>query len=147
MLKLYGNMPLMEPLESREVKKIREFVIAIDTSYSTSGTLVEQFLKETFSILTQKNSFFAQSKIRVIQCDNQIRSDVELKSERDIAALMQEFTFAGRRKHRFPAGVFIYQRSDRAWGTEKSRRAFVFYGWQGGLSENKTGVSDGIFGF
>ena len=94
-LKLYGNMPLMEPLESREVKKIREFVIAIDTSYSTSGTLVEQFLKETFSILTQKNSFFAQSKIRVIQCDNQIRSDVELKSERDIAALMQEFTFAG----------------------------------------------------
>ena len=94
-LKLYGNMPLMEPLESREVKKIREFVIAIDTSYSTSGTLVEQFLKETFSILTQKNSFFAQSKIRVIQCDNQVRSDVELRSERDIAALMQKFTVAG----------------------------------------------------
>ena len=88
-------MPLMEPLESREVKKIREFVIAIDTSYSTSGTLVEQFLKETFSILTQKNSFFAQSKIRVIQCDNQVRSDVELRSERDIAALMQKFTVAG----------------------------------------------------
>ena len=63
-LKLYGNMPLMEPLESREVKKIREFVIAIDTSYS-------------------------------IQCDNQIRSDVELRSERDIAALMQKFTVAG----------------------------------------------------
>ena len=94
-LKLYGNMPLMEPLESREVKKIREFVIAIDTSYSTSGALVEQFLKETFSVLTQKNSFFAQSKIRVIQCDNQVRSDVELRSERDIAALMQKFTVAG----------------------------------------------------
>lgn len=61
-LKLYGNMPLMEPLESREVKKIREFVIAIDTSYSTSGTLVEQFLKETFSILTQKNSFLRSQR-------------------------------------------------------------------------------------
>ena len=94
-MQLYGNMPLMEPLESREVKKIREFVIAIDTSYSTSGALVEQFLKETFSVLTQKNSFFAQSKIRVIQCDNQVRSDVELRSERDIAALMQKFTVAG----------------------------------------------------
>ena len=66
-LKLYGNMPLMEPLESREVKKIREFVIAIDTSYSTSGALVEQNLKEPFSVLTLKNSFFAQSKIREIQ--------------------------------------------------------------------------------
>ena len=42
-LSVYGNLPLIEPLESREVKKIREFVIVIDTSYSTSGELVEQF--------------------------------------------------------------------------------------------------------
>ena len=31
----------------------------------------------------------------MIQCDNQVRSDVELRSERDIAALMQKFTVAG----------------------------------------------------
>ena len=31
---LYENMPLIEPLEYREVKRIREFVIAIDTSGS-----------------------------------------------------------------------------------------------------------------
>ena len=42
-LKLYQNMPLIEPLEYREVKRIREFVIAIDTSGSTSGELVQKF--------------------------------------------------------------------------------------------------------
>ena len=30
-LQLYGNLPLVEPLEYRENKRIREFVIAIDT--------------------------------------------------------------------------------------------------------------------
>ena len=36
-LRVYGNLPLIEPLESREVKKIRDFVIVLDTSESTAG--------------------------------------------------------------------------------------------------------------
>ena len=132
-LKLYGNMPLMGPLESREVKKIREFVIAIDTSYSTSGALVEQFLKETFSVLTQKNSFFAQSKIRVIQCDNQVRSDVELRSERDIAALMQKFTGCGRWKHGFFVRYFRYVNDLIERGELKILVGFCILRMAGGL--------------
>ena len=42
---LYGNMPLIEPQESREVKKVEEFVIAIDTSMSCSGELVKHFFE------------------------------------------------------------------------------------------------------
>ena len=38
-LKLYDKMPLIEPLEYKEVKRIKEFVIAIDTSGSTSYSL------------------------------------------------------------------------------------------------------------
>ena len=44
-LRLYGNMPLIEPVESREVKKIQEFVIVVDTSYSTSGELIHKFFE------------------------------------------------------------------------------------------------------
>ena len=69
---LYGNMPLIEPLETRETHKIRDFVIVIDTSYSVSGEPVEKFLKETFSILTETNSFFVHNKIRIIQCDDSV---------------------------------------------------------------------------
>ena len=35
-LSLYGNMPLVEPLESKEVSRIEDFVIVIDTSMSLS---------------------------------------------------------------------------------------------------------------
>jgi predicted metal-dependent peptidase len=94
-LTLYHNMPLIEPLESREVKKIQEFIIAIDTSYSTSSGLVEHFLRETFDILTQKNSFFREARVRVIQCDNQVRMDTKVESETDILRLMKEFAVTG----------------------------------------------------
>ena len=43
-LRLYGNMPLVEPPETKEEKRIEDFVIAVDTSMSTSGDLVRQFL-------------------------------------------------------------------------------------------------------
>ena len=94
-LKLYGNMPLVEPLESREIHKILDFVIVIDTSYSTSGRLVRKFLEETFRILTEKDSFFRKSQIRVIQCDNRVQSDLKVSSQEDIDNLFRDFELIG----------------------------------------------------
>lgn len=94
-LKVYGNLPLIEPLESREAEKIREFVIVIDTSYSTNGELVERFLRETVDILCQSDSFFADSVIRLLQCDNQVRSDTVIKGERELARFLEEFKLLG----------------------------------------------------
>ena len=94
-LRLYKNMPLIEPLESREVRKIQEFVIVVDTSYSTSGDLIKNFLKETYTILSQKNSFFERSKIRIIQCDNQVQMDEEVTNEQELKQLLNRFTVVG----------------------------------------------------
>ncbi|MDD7113404.1 MAG: VWA-like domain-containing protein [Lachnospiraceae bacterium] len=94
-LRLYQNMPLIEPLESREVMKISEFVIVIDTSYSTNGALVEKFLEETFQIIGQRDSFFHKSHIRILQCDNQVQSDIIIRSEEDITKLLANFSLIG----------------------------------------------------
>lgn len=94
-LSLYGNMPLIEPLESREVKKIQDFVIVVDTSYSTSGELVKNFLKETFSILSQENSFFKKCRIRIIQCDDMVRMDEEITDMDRLNQMLDGFTIAG----------------------------------------------------
>lgn len=94
-LELYGNLPLIEPLETRETYKIREFVIVIDTSDSTSGTLVQSFLKETFSVLSQKQSFFARSRIRILQCDSQIQREDVVTCRREFERLMEEITLLG----------------------------------------------------
>lgn len=94
-LGLYGNMPLIEPLESREVKKIQDFVIVVDTSYSTSGELVKNFLKETFGILSQQNSFFKKCRIRIIQCDDMVRMDEEITDMDRLNRMLENFTIAG----------------------------------------------------
>lgn len=94
-LRLYKNMPLIEPLESREVTKISEFVIVIDTSYSTNGPLVQKFLEETFQIIQERDRFFHKSQIRIIQCDNQVHSDIIIKEQRDIPKLLHNFELIG----------------------------------------------------
>lgn len=94
-LRIYKNMPLIEPKESREIMKISEFVIVIDTSYSTNGDLVKRFLEETFQIIRQRDSFFNKSHIRIIQCDNQVQRDEIIKEESDINKLLASFTLTG----------------------------------------------------
>ena len=46
-LQLYGDMPLIEPLEYSEERKIADLVIVIDTSGSCEKELVRVFLEET----------------------------------------------------------------------------------------------------
>ena len=60
------------------MKKIRGFVIVLDTSESTAGELVKAFLKETFTLLKSQDSFFRQCRILVLQADNAIRDETWL---------------------------------------------------------------------
>lgn len=94
-LQIYKNMPLIEPLESREIMKILNFIIVIDTSYSTNGTLVQRFLEETFRILTSRDSFFHKSQIHILQCDDRIRRDTLITSLEDVSRYMESFELAG----------------------------------------------------
>lgn len=94
-LGLYGNMPLIEPLESREVMKIQEFVVAVDTSYSTNGELIKNFLRETFRILTEFDSFFRKCHIRIIQCDDKVTMDEKITEWDELEKLVGRFTLAG----------------------------------------------------
>lgn len=94
-LSLYGNIPLIEPLEYKEVKKIRDFVIAIDTSGSTSGELVQILVQKTFNVLKSKDSFFKKHEIHVIQCDAGIQEHVILKTESDVDRYLKNFVIKG----------------------------------------------------
>lgn len=82
-LKLYKNVPLIEPLEYKEVKRIKEFVIAIDTSGSTSGELVQKFIQKTYNILKSAESFFSKINVHIIQCDAAIQEHVKITFEEE----------------------------------------------------------------
>ena len=94
-LRLYGNMPLVEPPETKEEKRIEDFVIAVDTSMSTSGDLVRQFLACTYAILRSTETFTRKVNIRILQCDDQIRSDTAIHNLEDLKDYMENFSLAG----------------------------------------------------
>ena len=79
----YGNMPLVEPLEYKDSKKIKEFVIAIDTSASCRGPVVQAFLKKTYSILKGEENFFKKMNVHIIQCDSEVQKDTRITSQED----------------------------------------------------------------
>lgn len=88
-LEHYGNMPLIEPLEYKEVNKVRDFVIAIDTSASCRGAIVKAFLQKTYSILKGTENFFHKINVHIIQCDNEVQSDTKITSDEDFETFMK----------------------------------------------------------
>lgn len=94
-IQLYPNMPMLEELEYRESKKIRDFVIAIDTSGSCNGELVKQFLEETVTILLDSNSFFRSVNVHIIQCDAGIQSDIKITDTEHFYDMLQHFDVSG----------------------------------------------------
>ena len=88
-------MPLIEPQEWKEEQKIEEFVIVIDTSMSCSGELVKRFLEETYSVLSENNSFFRKVNIHIIQCDETVKEDRKITCGEDLKAYMEDLTLKG----------------------------------------------------
>lgn len=95
-LSLYGNMPLVEPLESKEISRIEDFVIVIDTSMSCSGDLVRRFLEETYDVLCQADSYFRKTNIHIIQCDEQVQDDRLITCWEEMERYMENFTIIGQ---------------------------------------------------
>ena len=94
-MSLYGNMPLIEPLETREEHRIEEFAVVIDTSMSCSGDLIRKFLEETYSVLTENDSFFRKVNIHIIQCDEKVHQDVKITSAEELENYMEHFRLYG----------------------------------------------------
>lgn len=94
-LSLYGNVPLIEPLEYWEQKRIRDFVIAIDTSGSVKGDVVQSFIQHTHDILSRQENFFTKVNMHIIQCDDQIREDVHITGREEFQAYIKTMQIKG----------------------------------------------------
>lgn len=109
-LSLYGNMPLIEPQEWKEVQKVEEFAIVVDTSMSCSGELVKRFLEETYSVLSENDSFFRKVNIHIIQCDDQIQMDQKVTCEEELKEYMEHLELRGEGGTDFrPAFAYVEQ--------------------------------------
>ena len=145
-LSLYGNMPLVEPLESKEVSRIEDFVLVIDTSMSCSGDLVRRFLEETYSVLCQSDSYFKKTNIHIIQCDDQVQQDRRITCRQEMEAYMQEFSIIGQGGTDFrPAFEYVNQMLGR--GEFHRLKGLLYFTVGEGIYPVKRPVYDTAFVF
>lgn len=93
-LRVYGDMPLIDSVETSDRARVEELVIAIDTSGSTMRGPVEAFLEEALSVVRQSGTG-GRMNIHVVQCDEEVRSDDVVRSEADLHRLASSFRLRG----------------------------------------------------
>ena len=94
-LDTYGNMPLVEPLEYKDSNKIKDFVIALDTSASCRGKVVQAFLQKTYNIMQEQENFFNKINVHIIQCDSEVRQDTKITERSDFDTFMERGKLTG----------------------------------------------------
>lgn len=125
-LELYGNMPLIEPLEYKESERIRDFAIVIDTSESVSGDLVKKFIDHTFSILKSSEEYATRVNIHLVQCDAKVQSDIRITNLQEVDEIMDNFTICGFGGTDFrPA--FSYIDTLREYGDLENMKGLIYF--------------------
>lgn len=93
-LRNYGNIPLIDSLESSDDRRVEEFVIAIDTSGSTMRGPVIAFLEEAYAVLRQCRVGRGVD-LHIIQCDEIVRKNDVIRSKSDLRRLISNFQLVG----------------------------------------------------
>lgn len=145
-LSRYGNMPLIEPLEYRDAKKVKEFVIALDTSASCRGPVLQGFLRKTYSILKGTEHFFQKINVHIIQCDSEIRSDVKITCEEDFDAFIKKEKLKGFGSTDFRP-VFDYVDNLLAEGEFENLKGLIYFTDGYGVYPQRMPDYDVIFAF
>lgn len=122
----YGSMPIIEPLEYREVRRLEELVIAIDTSGSCSAETVGRFLAETYKILASQENFFRKMKVYFIQCDCIVQDVTLIRCPEDWLDYAKKIRIQGRGGTDFTP-VFDYVQKLREKRELKNLKALLYF--------------------
>lgn len=95
-MQLYGNMPLIEPLEYKDVRVVKTFVTVIDTSGSVEEEKLRRFLEKTYQILKSGQESEDRVNFHLVQCDALVQKDVKITSEKELEQVMEDLTLYGR---------------------------------------------------
>ncbi|MBQ0000152.1 MAG: hypothetical protein KBT01_01245, partial [Clostridiales bacterium] len=145
-MRMFGNLPFVEPLEYKEVHKLEELVIAIDTSSSCSKETVQAFLNETYSILNEKENFFRRFKVVLIQCDCFLQSAVTLHNEEEWKDYIQHVVIEGRSGTDFRP-VFRYVEELRQKRELRNLKALIYFTDGDGIYPTKAADYETAFVF
>ncbi len=134
----YGNLPLIEPLEYAESRKVEELVIAIDTSASCARPVVERFLAEIQRILMRRDAFFSRMNIHIIQCDSIVQSHAVIRSLEDWEAYTKDIVIRGRGGTDFTPVFALVEKLQRQKALKNLRGLLYFTDGDGAYPQKET---------
>ena len=118
--------PFLEPLESQEVRRLEELVIAIDTSGSCDKETVSRFLAETWKLLSNQENFFRKMNVYFLQCDCVIQDVTRIQSREDWLDYAKKVIIQGRGGTDFTP-VFDYVEKLRRTKQLKNLKALLYF--------------------
>lgn len=123
-MRLYQNIPLIEPLETCEENITDDLIIALDTSGSCMDAM-GRFLRETYNILSDMN-LDRNVNIRIIQCDTKVRDDRVIHNPEDLPDFSKGYNIKGLGGTNF-IPVFNYIDNLLTTGRIKRVRGLLFF--------------------
>lgn len=135
--KMYERLVLLEPLEYKNIRRIQEFVIAIDTSGSCSGEVVKRFLTETWEIFQEKENFFQDMRIHLIQCDCMVQEHVCMTCEEEWTDYLEHMTVKGHGDTDFTPVFLLVERMIQNGGLKNLKGLLYFTDGDGIYPERK----------
>ena len=94
-LNLYGDLPIVEYNEYRDMNLVETFIIAIDTSGSCCGSTLNNFLVQTKKVVEDMELGGRKFLLRMIQCDYGIQEETEIRTVEEFNQYISQFRMMG----------------------------------------------------
>lgn len=94
-MQLYGDMPLIEPLETCEKARVRALALVIDTSGSVVGEKLSAFLQRVFELLTAEDTFDYRTELHIIECDARVQRDTLIADKGQLGDFLRTLELHG----------------------------------------------------
>ena len=93
-MSLYKNMPLIEPLEFKEKKAVRDFVVAVDLCGAISVVQAKRFLRKVFEVFKANETASLKMRLHFLTCAGGDPEYTFIESQEDLEGFL-----AGLRSH------------------------------------------------
>ena len=121
-----AKLTLVDILEHIGRERIKDLVIAIDTSASVGRETVRAFVRKTYSILKTEESFFSRINIHILQCDIRIQDIAVMTCEQELERYIDALELKGFGGTDFRP-VFEYIEEQRAQGKLSELKGMIYF--------------------
>lgn len=84
---MYGDVALIEPEEENESRKLHTLVIALDSSGSCDGKIMQDFLREVRNLLRDIRGKVSFEQISLLQCDTRIQKEQSFHTPEELPVM------------------------------------------------------------